>query len=143
MATPVSHPERVSISRLAIDQVKSSSFPLGTTVTFTDADGNEISIPAEVQQAVLTSLRALSERKEVLFGPAPDILTSTEAAEFLNVSRPTLMKWVKEKKIEAFKVGTHTRFSREEVARRRAERQAEQWKAFGEWRELSDELPEH
>ena len=45
----------------------------------------------------------------------PEKLSSTSAAELLGVSRPTLMKWAKEGRINSFKVGTHTRFNRDDV----------------------------
>ena len=45
----------------------------------------------------------------------PEELTSTSAADILGVPRPTLMKWAKENQINSFKVGTHTRFKRDDV----------------------------
>lgn len=42
-----------------------------------------------------------------------EVMNSAEAAKFLKVSRPTLMKYVQEGKIPAQKLGWQWRFSKE------------------------------
>lgn len=91
------------------------NIPDGASVAIHDRDGNEVDLPADVQSTVLAALRSLAESGEVAITPMPAELTSTSAADILGVSRPTLMKWAKENKINSFKVGTHTRFKREDV----------------------------
>jgi excisionase family DNA binding protein len=52
-------------------------------------------------------------------------LTPQQAANLLNVSRPHLMKLVREGKLHATKVGTHHRLALEEMLHYRASRDAE------------------
>lgn len=66
----------------------------------------------------------------------PDELSSSTAADILGVSRPTLMKWAKEGKIPSFKVGTHTRFRRDEVLELKRLRAKKRSDAFDELREF-------
>lgn len=48
------------------------------------------------------------------------------------------MKWVRQGRIDSFKVGTHTRFKREDVLRLQAERMEERRAAFAALREDED-----
>ena len=89
--------------------------PEGADIAVLDKDGNQIDLPERVQATVLTALRALTETGEVAIARMPEHLTSTSAADVLSISRPTLMKWAKAGKINSFKVGTHTRFHRDDV----------------------------
>jgi len=43
--------------------------------------------------------------------------TLTEAAEFLKVDRRTVMRWIKEEKLRAFRVGRDWRIPRKEIDR--------------------------
>ena len=79
---------------------------------------------------LLATLTSVAENGEATIGRLPDELTSTVAADILSVSRPTLMKWVRQGRIDSFKVGTHTRFKREDVLRLQAERMEERRAAF-------------
>lgn len=69
----------------------------------------------------------------------PAALTSTVAADMLGVSRLALMKWVSEKNIESFAVGTHARLSRGEVLRMKEHRTKDRRAAFEELLELDAE----
>lgn len=87
----------------------------GADIAVLDKDGNQIDLPERVRATVLAALRALTESGEVAIARMPEHLTSTSAADVLSISRPTLMKWAKAGKINSFKVGTHTRFHRDDV----------------------------
>ena len=89
--------------------------PEGADIAVLDKDGNQIDLPERVRATVLAALRALTESGEVAIARMPEHLTSTSAADVLSISRPTLMKWAKAGKINSFKVGTHTRFHRDDV----------------------------
>jgi len=94
---------------------KALRMPEGADIAVLDKDGNQIDLPERVQATVLAALRALTESGEVAITRMPEHLTSTSAADVLGISRPTLMKWAKADKIDSFKVGTHTRFHRDDV----------------------------
>lgn len=89
--------------------------PEGADIAVLDKDGNQVGLPERVQATVLAAMRALTESGEVAITRMPEQLTSTSAADVLGISRPTLMKWARVGKIDSFKVGTHTRFHRDDV----------------------------
>lgn len=82
------------------------------------------------------TLLSLVANGEVAVARMPDELSSSTAADILGVSRPTLMKWAKEGKIPSFKVGTHTRFRRDEVLELKRLRAKNRSDAFDELREF-------
>lgn len=89
--------------------------PEDADIAVLDKNGNQVDLPKRVQTTVLAAIRALTESGEVAITRMPEQLTSTSAADVLGISRPTLMKWARAGKIESFKVGTHTRFHRDDV----------------------------
>ncbi|OFU55742.1 hypothetical protein HMPREF3120_04690 [Corynebacterium sp. HMSC11D10] len=89
--------------------------PDGADIAIHGPDGDEVDLPKDVQKTVLAALQSIIENGGVAIMRMPAELTSTSAAEILGVSRPTLMKWAKEGKVDSFKVGTHTRFNRDDV----------------------------
>ena len=104
--------------------------PPGATLALVSADGNQIPLPPRIQAMLMATLASVADNGEATIGRLPDELTSTVAAEVLGVSRPTLMKWMREGRIDSFKVGSHTRFKREDVLKLRDERRREQEVAF-------------
>ncbi|WP_284251855.1 helix-turn-helix domain-containing protein [Litorihabitans aurantiacus] len=83
-------------------------------------------------------LHAMAEGRTLTVGTMPEALTTTVAAEHLGISRPTLMKLVRDGEIDSFKVGTHTRIRFAEIKRYRAARLERQRKAFDELRALEE-----
>lgn len=98
-----------------VGQFEALRIPDGADLVIRDRDGNEIDLPERVRAILLATLESIIENGEVTIAQMPAELTSTAAAEVLGVSRPTLMKWARENKIDSFKVGTHTRFYRDDV----------------------------
>ena len=104
--------------------------PEDADIAVLDKDGNQVDLPERVQATVLAAIRALTESGEVAITRMPEQLTSTSAADVLGISRPTLMKWARAGKIESFKVGTHTRFHRDDVLSLKRQVAKEQDEAF-------------
>lgn len=99
-------------------------------------DGSEQIFSQALQDVLLETLNALAESGAVLIEKMSEELTSTVAAETLGVSRPTLMKWVKDGKISCHKVGSHWRFKCEDVMALQQQRAQDRRAAFQELREL-------
>lgn len=134
--------EKISISAETVQDARATRVGDGTTLAMVTADGSQIDLPPSVQETLLHALASIAERGHVTISEVPDTMTSTTAASVLGVSRPTLMKWVKEGVIDSFKVGTHTRFRRDDVLALKQRRSAERRDAFTRLRELDAEHPE-
>lgn len=128
----------ITIDETDVRLAEETPRPRGAAVVLRDADGEEIQLPDRIQHMLLATLASVAQTGEATIGQLPDELTSTVAAEVLNVSRPTLMKWTREGRINSFKVGSHARFKREDVLRLQAERMEERRVAFAVLREDQD-----
>ena len=86
-------------------------------------------LPRELGVLLQEVLRAVASGSTVTVVTTPSVVTTSTAAALLGISRPTLMKMIREGVIEAHKVGTHTRLRTQDVleakrARRERERAA-------------------
>lgn len=95
---------------------------------------------ADLQRVLTRVLESLAAGHAVTVTSIPDVLTSTVAAEMIGISRTTLMRHARAGEIASHKVGSHTRFRREDVLRFRDGRRAQQREALRELLELEDEL---
>ncbi|MFD2839851.1 helix-turn-helix domain-containing protein [Populibacterium corticicola] len=82
---------------------------------FLDEQSNVVELPDSVQRLLGSTLQTLAREGSVRINSIPSELSSTTAARIIGISRPTLMKWVSEGRVPAFKVGSHTRFNRDDV----------------------------
>jgi len=146
MAATTLAAERISINDHTVDEARDTPFTKSSTLILRAADGEETALPAELQEILLRTLHSIASDGEVTIGRMPDHLTSTVAADVLGVSRPTLMKWARIGEIDSFKVGSHTRFRRDEVLRVRALRARERavaHEALREFDSVHEELLEN
>ena len=82
----------------------------------------------------------LAEGGTVTVGSMPKELTTTTAAEVLDISRPTLMKMIERGEIQAHKVGSHTRLRTADVMAAQQERVDRQMQSFNELRQIERDL---
>ncbi len=81
----------------------------------TNGTTTKIELPAALGQLVLDLLTHVSREEMVTFVPYGAELTTNQAADLLNVSRPHLIKLLNEREINFHKVGSHRRIKSEEV----------------------------
>lgn len=100
--------------------------------TYDDAEPGELvalqlSLPPFAARLLLDALTALAEGHAVTVVPVPAELTTQEAADILNVSRPYLIKLLDERKLPHRRVGNRRKVMLEDVLRfKRRDDQARQ-----------------
>jgi excisionase family DNA binding protein len=72
-------------------------------------DGEQVPLPEEVYQVLVDVVEAMREGKVITVVPRTQRLTTQEAADFLGVSRPTLVKLLEDGKIPFDQPGRHRR----------------------------------
>ncbi|MFD6882942.1 helix-turn-helix domain-containing protein [Rhodococcus sp. BL-253-APC-6A1W] len=95
-------------------------------------------VPAELARILVEVVQTVAAGGTVTIGSMPDELTTTSAADLLGVSRPTLMKLIREEQIPAHKVGTHTRLNTADVLAYRDRLREQQRAAFQDLRDFEE-----
>lgn len=142
MAATALATDRITINDHIIDEARDAPLSRTSTLVLRSADGEETPLPAELQQVLLRTLASIAGSGEVTIGRMPPELTSTVAADLLGVSRPTLMKWAHDGAIDSFKVGSHTRFRRDDVLQLREVRALQRAAAHDDLRAFDEEHEE-
>jgi excisionase family DNA binding protein len=78
-------------------------------------EASRVELPPAVSKLVLDLLLLVSKGEAVTLVPFGAELSTQEAADLLNVSRPFLVKLIEEGEIPHFKVGTHRRIKAEDL----------------------------
>lgn len=105
-----------------------------------NVDGRNVDLPKDVSVIVTTVLESLSKGSRVVISTAPKELRTTAAAEMLGISRPTLLKLVREGELPSHKVGAHHRFLLNDVLEYRDKQQEIKREHFLAVRGSLDEL---
>jgi excisionase family DNA binding protein len=95
-------------------------------------DGEQLVLPKAVFGLLSKILAEMSAGNAVKIFPIHAQLTTQEAADFLNVSRPYLIKLIEKKELGCMKVGTHRRVSFQELQAYKARRDAVTQEALAE-----------
>ena len=99
----------------------------------------DVVLPERVFEALLELLRHTTEGNAVTLVPVHAELTSQQAADLLNVSRPHLVNLLEQKELPFHKTGRHRRIYAKDLFAYRDRRREESRAAFQELADLSHE----
>ncbi|NMR19738.1 helix-turn-helix domain-containing protein [Cellulomonas fimi] len=114
---------------LARDVLVSLEGPLGH-LSVERSGASAKPLPPELGRMLQEILQAVASGSPVTVTTIPREVTTSTAAAMLEVSRPTLMKLVRDGVIDAHKVGTHTRLLWVDVTAAKKARRARERAAF-------------
>lgn len=99
-----------------------------------------LTIPTEAAHLLARILTAMAAGDSLALTPIQRELTTQQAADLLNVSRPFLVQLLETGKIPFHKVGTHRRIAYEDVIHYKEEIKASRRKTLGDLTALAQEL---
>jgi excisionase family DNA binding protein len=85
------------------------------TVKSEQGDQPPLELPPQALKIIAQILGALSERRPIMLMPAKQEMTTIEAANYLNVSRPFVIKEIEAGRLKHRMVGTHRRIEFDEL----------------------------
>lgn len=103
-------------------------------------DGDTIQLPKEVMEILRVIVHSLVRGQKITLITGDKELTTQEAADLLNVSRPFLVKLLDEGYMEYGKTGTHRRIRFSEVMRYRRQRDAQRRETLKHLADLDQEI---
>ena len=103
-------------------------------------DGEEIELPLSVFQVLRQIIYHMMRGRAISVVPVNKELTTQEAADILNVSRPYFVKLLEEGKLPFTVVGTHRRVRFKALMEYKLRYEAEQDRSLDELTQLSEEL---
>jgi excisionase family DNA binding protein len=111
-------------------------------VPFCVQDGKEtiVELPPAVGRMVIDLLMHISRGEAVSFVPFGAELTTQQAADMLNVSRPFLIKLLETDQLPHHKVGSHRRVNASDLMAYRQQREKKQKSALSELARLGQEI---
>ena len=106
------------------------------TAKLTGPDGEEVALTPSAYEALRTVLACLAAGQGISLVPAHTMLTTNEAADYLNVSRPFLIKLLERGEIPFEMVGTHRRVAFRDLLTYREQRRQKRERGLQELAEL-------
>ena len=113
----------------------------GQTVRVTaDGENRQVVVPRHAFELFLDVLGQMANGNAVTLVPVHAELTTQQAAELLNVSRPHVVKLLESGELRFHRVGTHRRISAADLFAYKRARAAQADEAMAELSRLSQEL---
>lgn len=110
------------------------------TLKLVGSDGAEAELPPSLLQALEQVVHYLELNEAVMIIPADRELTSQEAADILNVSRPYLIKLLEEGEIPFTRTGTHRRVRQRDLLMYKGQRDLQRRQALTRLTQLSQDM---
>jgi excisionase family DNA binding protein len=95
-------------------------------------DGRQVELPSNIFQALRFVVHHMRRGDAISLVPTSKMLTTNQAADILNVSRPFLVKLLNDRAIPFTKVGTHHRLRMRDVIEYKQRRDREMLKMLDE-----------
>ncbi len=111
----------------------------GSQPKLVGANGEEITIPDSVYQVLRQVVHAMALGQAISIVPQERELTTQQAADFLNVSRPYLIKLLEQGEIPYIKVGAHRRVRFEDLKKYKEQRDQKRSQILQQLIEMSEE----
>lgn len=102
-------------------------------------DGDAIELPVELYELLRDIAGELSRGRGVTVMPLSTVLTTAQAAELLNVSRPHVVKLIDTGQIPHHMVGTHRRLYLTDLLQYRDQQDQARQEALAEIHDIADE----
>ncbi|MFT6386811.1 MAG: excisionase family DNA binding protein [Cellvibrionaceae bacterium] len=109
-------------------------------ITGEDGQSEDITLPGHIMAMLLKISTEMSQGKAISLIPINAELTTQEAANMMNVSRPHLVKLLEQETIPFHKVGTHRRIYLEDLLAHIQENDEARSKTLDELAALSQDL---
>ncbi|WP_067194923.1 helix-turn-helix domain-containing protein [Microbacterium sp. XT11] len=109
-----------------------------TALSLTTETGRTVSLSPAVADLISHVLHRVAQGGEVTVQTVPELLTTSAAADFLGISRPTLMKLIKAGELKPVMAGTHHRLRHAEVAELREKRENSRREAIQDLLEVDE-----
>lgn len=123
-------PEQDKLSARAAELAEVLESGDEASVRLIGSDGESVPIPMPIFRLLRNVVADLKRGNGVLIMPLNKLLTTNQAADILNVSRPYLVKLLKEKRIPFEYVGSHRRIRLADLLEYRHERDQEREEAL-------------
>ncbi|WP_270365747.1 helix-turn-helix domain-containing protein [Microbacterium algeriense] len=94
-------------------------------LTFTTTTGRQVTFDPAIVDLFAHVLNRVALGGELTVQTVPDLLSTITAAELLGVSRPTLMKMIRNGELEPVMAGTHHRLRSKDITALREKREIE------------------
>jgi excisionase family DNA binding protein len=108
-------------------------------VKLVGANGEEINIPESVYQVLRQVVSAMASGQGISIVCQQQEMTTQQAADFLNVSRPYLIKLLEQGEIPYIKVGAHRRVCFEDLKKYKQQRDQKRSQILQQLIEISEE----
>ncbi len=106
-------------------------------------NGEEIELPESLFQLLKQVVHDMSQGRAVMLVSRNQMLTTQQAADILNVSRPFLVKLLEENRIPFTKTGKHRRINFEDLIVYKHKRDAQRRRALAELTRLGEEMGDY
>jgi excisionase family DNA binding protein len=140
---PSMSPQELEMARVAqrcIMEALDHSRAAAITLTTTDGSHPTIELPPAALKLIGQLLGVMSEGRSVTLMPSKQEFSTVEAAHFLNVSRPFVIKEIEQGRLPHRKVGAHRRVAFEDLVAYAREMRKRQESALERMAENAREL---